>query len=291
MRAWHLAFKPSAPKATGIPRVSGRTRRFPCLRPVCHFRNFAFFGANIKKLLLLFFRLFVEYIAAVYPHFDANDAVWQVRLFARKINVGAQSLQGHAAALDLLGARHFCASEPTRDGDTDALHIAIGHHLFYGLFQDATERLPFLQAFSDHVCDDGRLGFGRAHLLNVEAHRKTPRVRHLHDDALYLFRELCRALAAATNNESWTRGFDEHANGLLRALYLDGGDVVPAQALLEKAADGGIYHHVLAVLRGRLREPARLPVADDAEAVCIRMNGVGHIILRLFSWSSLRAAL
>src|SRR5262249_55609253 len=63
---------------------------------------------------------------------------------------------------------------------------------------------------------------------------------------------------------------------------LNGRDVHAAEALLEEAADGRVDHDVLAVLLWICGKPARLPVADDAEAMCVWMDGVGHTYFAAF---------
>src|SRR3990167_748460 len=226
------------------------------------------------RLFVCFF--LVEDIAAVYPDFHTDDAVRKVCLLAREVDICAKRLQRHAAALDFFGARHFRAAQAAGNANAHAQNVAIGHHLFHGLVEHAAERLALLQAFGDHIGDHGGLRFRATDLFNIEADSHFRGALHGADDFLNLFGELGASLSAATDDEARARGLDENADCFLIAFDFRRGDIVAAQTLFEEAADGGIYHHVGAIFGRRLRKPAALPVADDAEAMCVWMYGVCH---------------
>src|SRR3989344_5384361 len=107
----------------------------------------------------LFVCFFIEDVAAVNPHFDTDDSVRKVCLFAGEIDIRTQGLQRYATALYLFGAGHFRSPETARDSDAHTLHVTICHHLLHGLLQDAAEGLAFLQTLGDHVGYDGWLRF------------------------------------------------------------------------------------------------------------------------------------
>src|SRR5665213_692851 len=280
MRACVIDFKPYAPKATVMPRVSGRMKRFGFFLPVCHLRCFAFFGANIQLCALFF--LLLEYVAAVDPHLYADDAVRKVGDLLCKIDVGAKCLKRNATTFDLFLARHFGATKTTGNADANSLHVAVGHDLLNCLLEDTAEGLALLQSLGDHVRNDWRLRFRRANLFNIDSDSKLRCAFDRAHERLDLFGELLRTLSTAANDEARSRGLHEETNGVLIALNFNGGDVHAAQTLLEEATYGGIDHHVGAIFERGLGEPARFPVADDAEAVCVWVYGVCHSILLCF---------
>src|SRR3990167_273862 len=233
---------------------------------------------------VLFFRLLLigEYFAAVYPYLDTYLPVREECFLAREIDVGAQSLKRHAAFLYFLRARHFSAAQASCDGNAHAFHVAVRHCFLSCLLQNTPKCLPFFEAFSDHVRDDRCLRFRGADFLDVEAYCAVRSAGNFAQHFLYFFGELCASLSAAADDKTGTRRLYENAYVLLAPLYLHGSDVVAAQALFQKAAYRGIHHDVLAIFPRSFREPARFPITDDAEAMCVWMYCVCHIDMFYF---------
>src|SRR5512147_1168063 len=96
------AFRPNSPKLTLLPRVAT-----PVLRPFCSLRYFLLAGCSMfcSRLSYFLFRLsdnrgcdlLLADVTLVDPHLDTDDAVGGLGFGETIVDIGAQSVQRHAA--------------------------------------------------------------------------------------------------------------------------------------------------------------------------------------------------
>src|SRR3989344_7927974 len=243
-----------------------------------HGKKFKYLLAAGRSLRQTYRRLLVLVdIAAEYPHLDADDAIGQIGLLVGEVDVRTEGLEWNAALLELLLAAHLRAAEPARDGDAHALALPRCDDLLDRLLQYAAERHPLLKSLGNHRSDDRRIRLRLTYLVNVELHRAAVGRCHRAHYLREFGAQLGGVLAGAPDDETGTRGRDDNSQFGSRAFYLDAARVGAAQLLRERPADRLIDLDILAVTLRVAREPAALPVPDDAETMCIRMDGVGHI--------------
>src|SRR5947209_11240477 len=142
MRSGAIALRPNWPNDNVAPEVA-----VPCIRPLCAFRNFVFFGCimayalkpslfasgrvaartravALGHLLVLGHRIVLEDFALEDPDLDAASAERGERGRDAVVDVGAQRMHRHPAFAVPFPARDFGAGETTRAVDSNALGAA-----------------------------------------------------------------------------------------------------------------------------------------------------------------------
>src|SRR5262249_14337235 len=139
------AFSPNSPKETLAPRVAT-----PLLRPFCSLRYFLLAGCSMFHPwfpggFLFGFRrrrgrLFAlaEHLTLEHEDLDPDRAVGRAGLGESVLDVGAQSVKGHAPLAIPLGAGDLRAIEAARARDLDALG-AQSHRVLHRALHGAAE--------------------------------------------------------------------------------------------------------------------------------------------------------
>src|SRR3990172_5453101 len=220
---------------------------------VCDFRNLD----GLRHLLAL-----------VDPHFHADAAKGGQRFRAGEVNISPQGLEWNPAFALPLAAGHFRAAQPPRTHDLDALRA-----LPHGLADGALHRAAVVDAPLELVGDVGRHELrrqvGLGDLLDFHLHFRAGQLFQLLPQDFHL-----RALAA--NENPRLRRPDRHRLRGRRAVNVNPGDGGPRRFALDQPADREILLQQRRIL-ALGREPARLPVFDQAQAKTDWLNFTTHL--------------
>src|SRR3984885_9378357 len=223
---------------------------------------------GIGQAFVLGHGIVLENLALEDPNLDAASAISGVRGGHAIIDVGAQSVQGHATLAVPFETGDFRAAETARAVDTDALG-AETHRRLHRAFHRPPERTPPLKLLSDRLGDQRRIDLRLANLDDVDRHF---RARQLRD----LLAQLFDVGALLADDHAWAGGVNVDARLLVRALDDDLRNRRLLEALGQRLADLHVLVQQLAVF-ALAGVPARIPGAVDAEAQPDRIDLLSHL--------------
>src|SRR6202167_676040 len=288
MRSGAIAFRPNWPNDSVAPEVAT-----PWIRPLCAFRNLVFFGCIMayaltpsqnrsssvatrprgvafRHFLVLRHRVVLEDFALEDPDLDAAVAERGERGRHAVIDIGAQGVQRHAAFAIPFHPRDFCAAEPARAVDTNALG-AEAHRRLHRALHGAAERDAALELLGDRFGDQRGVELRLADFDDVDDDVRRGDI----GDALA---QLVDVGALLADHDAGARRVDRHAALLVRTLDHDPGDGGLLELLVQDLADLNVLVQQLAVLV-LAGEPTGIPRPVDAETQSDWIDLLTHRIL------------
>src|SRR5688572_19000785 len=255
------------------------------MRPRCCLRYLTFFGINMidspylcpprrsarRAVSVLFVATDArhEALTLVEPHLHANLPVGRVRFREAVVDVGAQRLQRKLSVQVPLGARDFCAVQPTGHTHLDPAR-AEAQRRFNRLAHRTAEGDALLELHRHRFGDQLRLQLRLLDLLDIDEDLPAGAL-------LDLLLQLVDFRPLAADDDAGARGVDVDLQVVRRAFGFNARHTGMREALLQILTERQVLVQQLRVVLPR--EPARAPGLVEAEPESVRVNLLAHVSL------------
>src|SRR5438105_7451357 len=216
-------------------------------------------------LLALFLR---KNFSAVDPALHSNYAVRGFGFGEAVFDIGAERVQRQAPLQIPLRARNFGSVQAATHPHLDSFATKAQRGV-YRLAHSAAEADSLFQLQCDRFRNQLGVEFGLVHFLNVNVD-----ITSAHAFLQFLLK-LVDLGALAPDDDTGTRGFDDHAQLVAGTLNLDRTDARRLELVLKLILQLDVFEQLLVVIT--LGKPARFPGLGVAEAKTVRMNFLSHI--------------